>query len=299
MKRFALPLVVSALACITRVVHRDVPWTPTRIGDELVLEGDVHVHTSIAGALATPIDVPGLAARHELDFIAVTEHNSWLGGAVARAAGRVLAPNVIVLPSEEITNREYHLLAIGLSSRIDPNLPLARIGTDVHAQGGVLVAAHPTRETWPLLLGLAQGGALDGTEIFHPSALGTSERSVATLREYEAFAAEAGRLRGAPIAVAGSSDYHGGGRLGAGRTLVFAQNRSATAILDAFRAGRTVAAASDGRLVGPPDLVAALRASGHRIRAHEAPRTSGLERVLAWLTALVLVLGVLRAAPRE
>lgn len=38
-----------------------------------VLEGDVHVHTSFAGALSTPVDVPLLAHRRQLDFVAITE----------------------------------------------------------------------------------------------------------------------------------------------------------------------------------------------------------------------------------
>jgi hypothetical protein len=297
--RFSVMLVLLALALFASVLHRGTErtWTPARIGELWVLEGDVHVHTSFAGALSTPVDIPLLAHRRQLDFVAITEHNAWFGGGVTRGLARYLAPDLIVLPSEEITNRAYHLLAIGLERRVDPALPLSAIADDVHAQGGIVIAAHPTRDTWPLLLGLAGEKKLDGAELFHPTIFLREGRA----REHTDFLAEASRRAGAPLVAFGSSDYHGGSQLGTSRTIVLARERTAASILEAIKAGRVVAVTKDGRTAGEPRWVQALADAGVRSRATDAynidsPGTHvGLaERILAGVTLLVLVLALLR-----
>ncbi len=282
-----------AVALVTSAVRRERPWEPARIGEHWVLEGDVHVHSSWAGALATPIDLPLLARRRQLDFIAVTEHNAWFGGAMARDFGSALAPEVIVLPSEEVTNRAYHLLAIGLERRVDPQQSITRIAEDVHAQGGITIAAHPTRDTWPLLLELASAQGLDGAEVFHPNTL----RHVEVAQEYTAFLAEASARSGHPLIAAGSSDFHGGARLGIARTVVLAKDRSAAGVLEALHAGRAVAVAPDGRRAGDPATLAALAGAGYVSRVLTAPEpgpTSFAERALAWLAFLVMLAALLR-----
>lgn len=210
MTRCWAALVLLAIAALSAALHSDPKWAPARIGEHWVLEGDVHVHTSFAGALSTPIDIPLLAQRRQLDFVATTEHNAWFGGFITKVAAGSLAPEVIVLPSEEVTNRAYHLLAIGLEGRVDPTAPLSAIADDVHRQGGIVIAAHPTRGTWPLLLGLAAEKKLDGAEVFHP----TIFRREARAREHAEFLEEASRRAGTPLRAFGSSDFHGGSRLG-------------------------------------------------------------------------------------
>ena len=293
MRRFAVLLALLVVALATRAARREATWEPTRIGEHWVLEGDVHVHSSWVGALATPVDLPLLARRTQLDFIAVTEHNAWFGGAMTRALGRTLAPEVIVLPSEEVTNRAYHLLAVGLARRVDPQQSLSAIAADVHTQGGVVLAAHPTRETWPLLLGLAAAHGLDGAELYHPTMLHHPEVAA----EYATFLDEASERSGRRLLAAGSSDFHGGAQLGLARTLVLAKERSAAGVLEALHAGRAVAVTADGRSAGDPGSLAALAHAGYVTRAGTvaAPGpTTALERVLAWLALAVMVAALLR-----
>ena len=300
LRRFWVVLSLLVLSLVASVLHRGTErsWTPARIGEHWVLEGDTHVHSSFAGALATPIDIPLVAQRRQLDFVAVTEHNAWFGGAVTRLLARGLAPDLVVLPSEEITNRAYHLLAIGIERRVDPTLPLSAIADDVHAQGGVVVAAHPTRDTWPLLLGLADEKKLDGAEVFHPTIFRHEERA----REHAEFLAEASRRAGSPLVPFGSSDFHGGSAIGVCRTLVFARARTAPAILDAIKAGRVVAVTNDGRMAGDPRWIQALGDAGVRSRAADNMDAPGAhlgiaERFVAWLVFVVLVLALLRRRP--
>jgi predicted metal-dependent phosphoesterase TrpH len=300
--RFSVMLGLLALAVLGSVIHRGTErrWTPARVGEHWVLEGDVHVHTSFAGAVSTPVDIPLVAQRRQLDFVAITEHNAWFGGAVTRALARVLAPDLIVLPSEEITNRAYHLLAIGLERRVDPTLPLSAIADDVHAQGGVVVAAHPTRDTWPLLLGLAAEKKLDGAEVFHPTIFLREGRA----REHAEFLVEASHRAGAPLAAFGSSDYHGGSRLGTSRTIVLARERTAASILEAIKAGRVVAVTNDGRTAGDPRWIQALADAGIASRAADPHNVDSpgahagvAERIVAGVTLFGLVLALLRRAP--
>jgi len=295
--RFWVLLSLLGLSLVASLLHRgsEPAWTPPRAGDLWVLEGDVHVHSSFAGALSTPVDIPLIARRRQLDFVAVTEHNAWFGGAVARALGKALAPEVIVLPSEEVTNRAYHLLAIGIERRVDPTLPLSAIADDVHAQGGVVVAAHPPRDTWPLLLGLAAEKKLDGAEVFHPTIFLVEGRA----REHEDFLAEASRLSGAPLPAFGSSDFHGGSSIGMCRTLVFAHERTAASILEAMKAGRVVAVTSDGRTAGDAKWIQTLTAANIHTRADAntsppSARLRPLERALSWLIAITMVIALFR-----
>ena len=295
LRRFWLVGALLALALTTSAIHHDAPWTPARIGEHWILEGDVHVHTSFAGALSTPVDIPLLAHRRQLDFVAITEHNAWFGGGVTHALARRLAPELVVLPSEEITNRAYHLLAIGLDHRVDPTLPLSAIADDVHAQGGVVIAAHPTRGTWPLLLELAAEKKLDGSEVFHPTTLRRGDRAI----EYSDFYDQASRRAGTPLVAVGSSDYHGGATLGVCRTIVFARERTAASVLEAMKAGRAVAVTHAGGLAGDPRWIQVLADAGYRSRAatqvdRHGASLSIAEQILGWAVFAVLLAALLR-----
>jgi hypothetical protein len=71
-----------------------------------------------------------------------------------------------------------------------------------------------------------------------------------------------------PAAI-GSSDYHVASLLGVCRTLVFVREpATATSVIEALRARRTVVVDQNGELIGDPAMVAALR------REPYAPRTS-------------------------
>jgi hypothetical protein len=123
----------------------------------------------------------------------------------------------------------------------------------VHAQGGVAILAHPIGRYRSALTDTALA-ELDGTEVRHP-VLAVAARGK---EEVEAVFAQA-RAHHPTAAAIGSSDDHGLGGLGDARTYVFARDASETAIVEAIRAGRTVAM-WHGEPFGDPGLVSALRA---------------------------------------
>jgi hypothetical protein len=93
---------------------------------------------------------------------------------------------------------------------------------------------------------------VDGTEVAHP------ERLEKYRRQYiETF--ERARRLNPHIAPIGSSDFHNTPSLGQCRTFVFVRERSKAGVLEALRAGRTVAEYEHGRLYGDPSLVERVR----------------------------------------
>ena len=255
----ALALVLAATAAGTL---GDRPRTdlPIVLGGYRVLAADFHVHSAVfsTGALA-PWDLVLEARRQGLDAFAITPHNQVWTARLGRWASAALGgPRVLV--GEEIRAPAYHLIGVGLDHRVSWDQPARDAIDDVHRQGGVAIAAHPTRAYWA---GYDEAAVvrLDGAEILHPVAyLRPSARE-----EMERFSS---RRR---MTAVGSSDYHGLGRLGLCRTYVFARDDSEEAILDALRAGRTVVRARDGRTYGDPLLVRLAEDDG-RLAARDSAR---------------------------
>jgi predicted metal-dependent phosphoesterase TrpH len=245
-----------------------------------VLAVDFHTHSSTwsDGAL-TPLGLVMEADRQGLDALAITGHNQVSDSEAGRWFSRLIGgPTVII--GQEILTSQHHVIAAGIHRVVDFRMPLDRQIDDVHAQGGVAIAAHPTSQFWryydPVMT------RLDGGEICHPLVFGNAgPRS-----DLERFAE-----RG-PIAAIGSSDFHGLGRVGMCRTYVFARDTSAEAIVDAVRLRRTVVYGEDGRSYGDPSLIRRLAAYPDLRRAAAEDRPAGAGDQLSRLTGLLGMLGL-------
>ncbi len=225
------------------VVHR---------GGFRVLDGDFHVHTTFSDGSLTPLGVVRQAERRGLDVIALTEHNSALPGRIAREWAR-LRGGPIVLQGQEVTTKAFHLIAVGVHDTISPYQSARGVIADIHAQGGVAIAAHPVKHFWPALVPVR--AELDGSEVMHPLAYsgGYGWRWADMLTFYEEASP--------PLAAIGSSDYHWGSILGLCRTLVFVREPANEAsVLEALRERRTVVVDREGKLHGAPALVASVAA---------------------------------------
>lgn len=265
------------------------PLVAERAGYQVV-EADLHVHTRFSDGFLSPLDVVVHARRQGLGAIALTEHNVTFPARMARGWSRVIGgPEVIV--GEEITTRDYHLLAFGLERAVDARLPLARAIDDVHAQGGVVVAAHPARRYWPALEPAIPH--LDGVELVHPVAF-RQRGSGWAAEDFHAFWERVRAVRPRAVAI-GTSDYHAGPILGLGTTLVFARSRSAGDLVEALREGRTVVEAPDGALHGDRALVQAIEREPLPARPPRDVRWEGrgvldrIGRVVACLGVVALV----------
>jgi hypothetical protein len=236
-------LVTFAIAAGT-AADRPRGAPPLTLGGYRVLAADFHMHSSTwSDGVLTPWGLVLEAERQGLDAIAVTGHNQISDAQASRWFARLVGgPTVLV--GQEILAPEHHVIAVGIDRLIDARKSVVDQIDDVHRQGGVAIAAHPTRRFWPAFDEAAMA-QLDGAEVCHPLIFLREDDQ----RELEQFAARA------PLAAIGSSDFHANGRLGLCRTYVFARGAGPDAILEALRAHRTVVYGLEGKAYGDPELI--------------------------------------------
>jgi predicted metal-dependent phosphoesterase TrpH len=269
-----------------------VPARPvTMRGSYRVLEADFHAHTRFSDGFLSPFDLVLQARRRGLDALAITEHNITFPAFMGRwFSGVVGGPAILV--GEEITTRRYHLIAVGLTERVNASAPLHEVLEAIHRQGGVAVAAHPIAQFQPAFE--AEIDHLDAAEVMHPIAYNTERGRTWRWGEMRDFY-ERALASGHRLTAIGSSDYHAGSPLGVTRTLVFAKDDSAGAVLEALEAGRTVVYDLEGRPYGDPVLSELLTREPYPMREQDyGYRGTGLAdrvtRVLGWVGLLGLVL---------
>lgn len=252
---FGIPMLMFGLGILGGDASLQFPQNPeVRRGDYLVLDGDFHVHTRFSDGVLSPLDVALYARRQGLDVIGLTEHNMVFPGLMTRWFAEQLG-GLIVLPSQEVTTRDHHLIALGLKETIPPRIPLKEAIARVHAQGGAAIAAHPVERYWKAFEPVAE--ELDGAEVMHPIALNPSsdgEWRWGQMREFY----ERENARGRKLTAIGSSDYHFFHVLGVCRTHLFVKERSAEAVMEAILSGRTVVYGPGGEAFGDPELIALL-----------------------------------------
>jgi hypothetical protein len=253
-----------------------------------VLAADLHVHSFPGDGLLPPWDLAVEARRRGLDAIALTNHNAMYSWHVARWLAPITrrAGGALLLPGQELTSAGYHLALIGISTPVPWRQSAAAAAAGAHAQGGIAIAAHPSRRSWPYLTD-ADLVALDGVEVAHPMILDWPEWR----RDLLAFYDRA-RTVHPSIAAIGSTDFHRLAPVGLGRTYLLVKAATPEAILDAIRAGRTVACDGTGKVYGPPELLEMVRDDCRRDASSPPDGQTTLERVgtwLAWLGVVALV----------
>jgi len=279
---------------IGTLVDRVPTRTPPRAGDYYVLTGDFHVHAFPGDGSLAPWMLRKEAARAGLDVFAVTNHNmvftarfaEWMASSSGGLSRASAAPpresrGPIIIAGQEITNPEYHLIAVGVTRTVNADQPAAAAIRDVHAQGGVAIAAHPM----PRFHGYDEHqtvALLDGTEATHPV------DRVSGQEEFSAFFERARRLKPS-IAPIGSSDFHVSPALAACRTMVFAREATAAGVIEAIRSGRTVAIDQFGQRYGDASLIQQLDAMPDAESPVETVFWRRASLVLAWIGLLALL----------
>jgi predicted metal-dependent phosphoesterase TrpH len=111
---------------------------------------DTHVHTSCSpDSLADCSQQLLAAAKRGLAGIAVTDHNSFEGSLRTMEQARrliskkKLPAGFLVIPGEEISSSDGHIVGLFLRSEIPPNRSAAWTVKAIHDQGGIAIAAHP------------------------------------------------------------------------------------------------------------------------------------------------------------
>jgi len=261
----------------------------------IVLAGDLHVHSFPGDGSLAPWDIAHEAQRRGIDFIGLTNHNAMLSWHLMQALPWVpKTPGVIVLPGVEVTSVGFHIAAIGMTSPVDWHGRPEDIVARIHSQGAVAIGAHPIGPKRKPDFDARAVDALDGVEAAHPGML-TDKKYLAAYRAFYAAAA----AEHPSIAPIGSTDFHTMAPLGLCHTYAFVRAATPDGILEAIRAGRTVACDADGDASGPARLVSLVadrcRAEARAPAISDDPTLTRLGTALAWLGLLALVLGDLRA----
>ena len=282
----AAALVLLGLALSATV--RNPPERPVlQAGGYYLLAGDFHVHSFPGDGSLPPWEIAREAARRRLDVVALTNHNTQMSVALARLFG-IEGEGALLIPSQELTAKGYHLAAIGVDAAVDWRGGIPDTVARIHAHGGVAIGAHPTGDHLAAY-DAAAFAALDGIEAAHPiiHVFDAARKDLA-----DAYARATAAHPG--IAAIGSSDYHHFAPVGLSRTYLFAKSRAREGVLDAIRAGRTVACDGLGQTYGPADL-AVLAAEECRAAATAPPIGASLAgRIATWcvwlgLAALVVL----------
>ena len=94
--------------------------------------------------MATVSEILAYADRRtELSVVAITDHDSLKGGFAAREAWEQGKYRVEVIPGEEVTTLEGHLIALFLEEPVLSLRPLRETLEAVHRQGGLCIIPHP------------------------------------------------------------------------------------------------------------------------------------------------------------
>ncbi len=185
-----------------------------------VAYADLHVHpsgdsvTAASPSSALPIYAALLASGLRVAVLADHDRIDVARELAARSRDEGAAIELIV--GEEITTREGHLLAIGLTSLVPAGMTLDDAVSAIHDQGGLAVVAHPLLP--PVLAATPDRLArlADGDPRRRPDALEVMNPVAAWVPGWRR---RVGRLaRACGYAIVGGSDAHRVEALGRGRT---------------------------------------------------------------------------------
>jgi hypothetical protein len=194
-----------------------------------VVRLDLHVHSRHSPD--SPLSIEEIVARLPtvgLNGFALTDHNSVAGhGELAEAQAK--HPELVLVPGVEISTREGHLLAYGVSEAPPEGRPVAEVIDWVRDHGGVPVLSHPFR--------LSHGVGRAVAESVQGVAVETVNGHNSLLANRRAAAVAARRH----LATTGGSDVHDLSNLGRAYTEFADGTATVAAALRSLREGKVTA----------------------------------------------------------
>lgn len=109
---------------------------------------ELHSHTHYSKGtkilhegINSPAEMVRQAKKIGLDAIAITDHDEIKGTKDAKKLSKKF--DILVIPGEEVSTADGHLLALGINELIPPRLSIDETLDIVHDQSGIGIAAHP------------------------------------------------------------------------------------------------------------------------------------------------------------
>ena len=247
------------------------------------LKGDLHTHTTCSDGFETPELLISLARKKGLDFVAITDHNSYRGSVEGEIASKRLGNKIVVIRGEEyyLSYNPMHILSLGAPKGLDLELYGRKIleldetrniekehahsQFNVKAFAGVQVLFDKIRENGGISIichPLWKPGLNDKRRLDVPYSLlfalfkekrfdgievvsGSGKNELDTTNLQDLLFREIG-VKYDDMAVIGVTDSHcysTSDIAGLHYTIVFSNDRDAESIVDAIRNYRTVAVA--------------------------------------------------------
>jgi predicted metal-dependent phosphoesterase TrpH len=117
-----------------------------RLHDQLpgLSKADLHIHSFFSDGKPSIEEILAYTEKKtNLDVIAITDHDTINGALHAAELATKRKYRFEVIVGEEISSIEGHILGLFLHEKIEPNQSAHETLKQIHAQGGIAIAAHP------------------------------------------------------------------------------------------------------------------------------------------------------------
>lgn len=106
------------------------------------MKADLHVHTCYSNdGKSTPEEVIQSCVDGGIGIVAVTDHNEFKAYFDIKDNDK----GIIVIPAEEVSSAEGHIVALGIDKHIPRDMGIQETIDAIHEAGGYAIAAHPYR----------------------------------------------------------------------------------------------------------------------------------------------------------
>lgn len=100
-----------------------------------------HVHTTYSPcSRLKPVDIIELCKIHNVDIIAITDHDEIAG---AYEVQKLAPKNLRVIIGEEMSTKSGHMLGLFLKEKIAPHMTAEDTIAEIKRQGGIVIIPHP------------------------------------------------------------------------------------------------------------------------------------------------------------
>jgi PHP domain len=210
-------------------VTYDLTFTPKRLR---LFKGDLHIHTLASDGVLSAVELAQRAARHGLDYLAITDHNQM----VSRDSLPQM-PGLTLIPGIEWTHFKGHALFLGLEKPYDEPFTANDMEqvrerfNSARSRGALIAICHPFDDLCPFQFDM-NALPFDCLEVW------SGPMRLSNLRALASW--QAMLLAGQKIPLSGGSDFHRDHLFiipGGPTTSVFAISPSAADILSGLRQG--------------------------------------------------------------
>jgi len=111
-------------------------------------KADLHIHSNHSDAKPSILEIlEYVEEKTDLNIIAIADHDTMDGYFEALELIKLKKYRFDIVPAEEISTKEGHILGLFLSEPIKPGLSILQTLSEIHKQHGIAVAVHPFQHT--------------------------------------------------------------------------------------------------------------------------------------------------------